>query len=468
MNPSPKPRHVGLPIRVRLTLWYLLLSGSALAAFGLFQYYRLQGSLMASVDSNLQIASTQALVNTDNENGQPAFQNTDNFAGLSSHLGTEEFAVRIVGSNGTVLDSFGAANLLPSFRTFRTGFTTIQGEQASWRIYSQPIVSSSGSIVAWLQAAQSLSRVDQAVGGLRTQLLFGVPVILVLLAAGGVLLADRALRPINRITRTTQDLSAQDLAQRIDYLGPDDEVGRLARTVDSMLARLQMAFDRERRFTADAAHELRTPLTALKGQIQVALGQKRTGEDYRQTLEAMQNQVDRLIGLSDGLLFLSRADHDQVPVETATVDLSEMIEILFEQTYPLAESRELRLTASVEPGLLIEGDQDLLIRLVFNLVDNAFKYTPSGGHVSLVLRRDRNEALIEVSDTGYGIPALHLPHLFERFYRVEQDRSSRSGGAGLGLAMAAEITQLHHGEIAVDSTMGRGSTFTVRLPLKPQ
>ncbi len=456
----------GLPVRVRLTLWYLLLSGSALVAFGLFQYYRLQDSLMASIDSNLQIALTQALANTDNENGHPAFQNTDAFASLSTHLGAEDFTVRIVAQDGSVLDSFGAASLAPTPGLVGAGFVTSQGQQARWRIYSQPIPSPGGTDVTWLQAAQSLSRVDQTVAGLRTQLLLGLPVILLLLAAGGVVLADRALRPIDHITRTTQELSAKDLSQRIDYVGPDDEVGRLAGTVDGMLARLQQAFEHERRFTGDAAHELRTPLTALKGQIQVALGQERTAEVYRQTLEAMQKQVDRLIGLSDGLLFLSRTDHDQVHANRATVDLSELIEILSEQSLPLAEARELQLTSSVEPGMVVMGDQDLLIRLVFNLVDNACKYTPPGGRVSLSVHREGSEAVIEIMDTGRGIPAEHIPHLFERFYRVDQDRSSASGGAGLGLAMAAEITQLHEGTISLDSELGTGTTFAIRLPLQ--
>jgi heavy metal sensor kinase len=457
----------GLPIRARLTLWYLLLSGSALVAFGLFQYYRLQDSLMASIDSSLQIASTQALANTDNENGHPAFQNTDAFAGLSNHLGTEDFAVRIVAHDGTVLDSFGAANLAPPPGLVRGGFVTLVGQQARWRVYSEPVASPGGGDVTWLQAAQSLSRVDQTIAGLRTQLLLGLPMILLLLAAGGVLLADRALRTIDQITRTTQELSARDLSQRIDYVGPNDEVGRLARTVDRMLARLQDAFERERRFTADAAHELRTPLTALKGQIQVTLSQKRTGDAYRRTLEAMERQVDRLVGLSDTLLFLSRADHDQIHPDETCVDLSELVEILTEQTMPLAGSMGLLLVTTAEPRIEVRGDRDLLIRLVFNLLDNAFKYTPAGGRVSLSLHRDGNEAVIEISDTGHGIPAQHLPHLFERFYRVAEDRSSQSGGAGLGLAMAAEITHLHNGSISVKSQIGEGSTFAVRLPLQP-
>lgn len=456
----------GIPIRVRLTLWYLLLSGSALVAFGLFQYYRLQNSLMASVDSNLQIAATQALANTDNENGHPAFQNTDTFASLSNHLGTEDFAVRIVAQDGTILDSFGAASLVPPSKSIHAGFATQQGQLARWRIYSQAISSPVGTATPWLQSAQSLSRVDQTIAGLRTQLLLGLPLILLLLAAGGILLADRALRPIDHITRTTEALSARDLSRRIDYVGPADEVGRLARTLDSMLARLEQAFERERRFTADAAHELRTPLTALKGQIQVTLGKKRTGDDYRQTLEGLQRQVDRLVGLSDGLLFLTRADHGILHAETATVDLSELLEILAEQIQPLAESRELKLATNLEASLLVEGDQDLLIRLLSNLLDNALKYTPAGGHISLSLHHKRNAALIEVSDTGRGISTEHLPHLFERFYRVEEDRSSISGGTGLGLAMAAEITQLHRGSISVHSEVGRGTTFTVRLPLR--
>ncbi|MGA9531114.1 MAG: ATP-binding protein [Anaerolineales bacterium] len=468
MHPRLRMPNGGLPVRVRLTLWYLLLSGSVLVAFGLFQYCRLQDSLMTSIDSNLQIAATQALANTDNENGHPAFQNTNAFANLSTHLGAEEFTVRIVAQDGTVLDSFGASSLALAPGLVRAGFDTSQGQLARWRIYSQPIPSPGGTDVTWLQAAQSLSRVDQTVAGLRTQLLLGLPVILLLLAAGGVVLADRALRPIDHITRTTQELSARDLSQRIDYVGPDDEVGRLASTIDGMLARLEQAFDHERRFTADAAHELRTPLTALKGQIQVALGQERTAEVYRQTLEIMQRQVDRLIGLSDGLLFLARADHDHVNAGTTTVDLSELVEILSEQTLPLAESRELQLTSSVERGLVVEGDQDLLIRLVFNLLDNAFKYTPAGGRVSLSLQRDRHEAMIKVMDTGLGIAAGNLPHVFERFYRVDDDRSSNSGGTGLGLAMAAEIAQLHHGSITVESETGKGTTFTVRLPLQPR
>jgi heavy metal sensor kinase len=464
-TPSELLRGHSLTIRTRLTLWYLFSAGAVLVAFGLFQYYWLQSSLIASVDNGLEIASSQALGNIDNENGTPAFQNTDTIAPLSGHLGKDDFTVRLVSANGSFLDGIGAVNLAPAASSLRVGFATIETHSTRWRVYSQPVVSPDGTQVAFLQTAQSLAQVDEALLGLRTQLLLGLPLILLLLAVGGAFLSNRALEPVDRIIRTAQGLSASDLSQRIDYQGPEDEIGKLAKTLDSMLERLQASFERERRFTADSAHELRTPLTALKGQIEIALNQEREPSYYHRTLTYLAAQVERLIRMSDGLLFLSRSDHDQAIMHASTIDVSELLEVVAEQFDPLAQGKTLRLVTNFEPHLMVNGDRDLLIRLVLNVLDNAIKHSPEGGEVTLSVCREDKAAVISVSDRGAGIAPQHLPYLFDRFYRVESDRSSRTGGSGLGLAIAAEIAHLHGGDISVQSTPDEGATFIVNLPL---
>jgi heavy metal sensor kinase len=456
-----------LPIRVRLTLWYLVLAGAAILVFAAFQYYRLQDSLSAAVDRTLEIAATQAMTSIDSENGLPSFQNSDTFNAGSGHLGQDDFVVQLLAPDGSILEKIGTVYLPAPDHAVTAGFSTqVQGGQR-WRVYTQPVSTPTGKISGWLQSAQSLARADQTMADVRRQLLLGLPLILILIAAGGVLLADRALHAIDQITRTAQAWSPTDLTQRIGYRGPPDEIGRLAKTIDEMLERLQAAFERERRFTGDAAHELRTPLTALKGQIEVTLLRDRQASDYRTTLTALAGQVDRLIRLSDGLLFLSRADGQRIPMRAAPTNLTELLGAVAVQMQPLIDTNRLSLTTDIEAGVWSFADRDLLIQLLFDLLDNAIKHTPSGGKVALVLLRDHQDALISVADSGPGIPSEHLPHLFERFYRVEQDRSRRTGGVGLGLAIVREIARLHGGEVTVHSTVGAGSTFQVRLPLSP-
>jgi signal transduction histidine kinase len=289
-------------------------------------------------------------------------------------------------------------------------------------------------------------------------------------------LALISLRPIDRITRTAQEIDADDLSQRIDYRGPLDEIGRLAKTFDQMLERLQAGFAREQRFTSDAAHELRTPLTALKGRIGVTLSQSRDAKNYQATLVEMEHQVDRLIRLSSDLLFMARFDQSHQAEPIARINIGELLASVVDQVRHVAAEKSLTLDTDLPPHLIIVGKMDLLIRLFINLIDNAIKYTPTGESIHVSADRDRDFVRIMVRDTGDGIAAEHLPHLFERFYRVEIGRVRRveltderyiqdHGGAGLGLAIAHEIAQVHGGQLMVESVVGKGTTFICRLPL---
>jgi signal transduction histidine kinase len=267
------------------------------------------------------------------------------------------------------------------------------------------------------------------------------------------------------MTSTAAALSASDLTRRIGYTGPPDELGRLAMTFDAMLDRLAAAFARERRFTADAAHELRTPLTALKGRIEVALSRPRSAEEHTALLRALANDVDRLARLSGDLLLLARLDDGELRPEFEPVWLDDLLASVVERVGDLAEARGLVLHYERAPAVSVAGDLSQLSRLFLNLLDNALKFTPTKGVVTVRLTTDETGALVTVADTGPGIAPDHLPLLGRRFYRGAADRARGVGGSGLGLAIAGEIARAHGGTLALDSVLGQGTTAAVRLPL---
>ena len=285
-----------------------------------------------------------------------------------------------------------------------------------------------------------------------------------LASAGGLFLAGRALDPIDRITRAAAAIGADDLSRRLNFHGSHDEVGRLAATFDRMLERLDRAFRRQRQFTADGSHELRTPLTMLASQIDVALERKRTVADYEELLRSLRDDAARMTQLVGELLTLARADAGQQLLNREQLDLGELVSGVVQAMQSLALQREVQLTEQAQPHVAVSGDQTRLSQLLINLVDNALRYTSAGGNVRVTVAERAGWAELRVEDTGVGIAAEHLPHLFQRFYRADPARARTDGGAGLGLAIAQWIAEAHGGQISVDSEFGRGSTFTVRLP----
>jgi signal transduction histidine kinase len=240
----------------------------------------------------------------------------------------------------------------------------------------------------------------------------------------------------------------------------------LAATFNQMIGRLEQAFERERRFTADASHELKTPLAVLRGDIEVALRRERTPDEYQRVLQSSLEEIARLTKLTEDLLTLARSDAGESVLDIEQVHLDQLATEARAYIAPLAESSGVALTydAPISP-VIIEGDQKRLKQLLVNLLDNAIKYTGVGGSARLSLLTDDSSAVIEVTDTGRGIPASALPHVFERFYRHTDPRDSRVTGFGLGLAISKWIVDAHGGSIEADSREGQGSRITVRLPL---
>ncbi|NPV52661.1 MAG: HAMP domain-containing protein [Firmicutes bacterium] len=463
-----------MPIRIRLTIWYVLLVGVTLVVFGGFLYFNLARGLYAEVDTTLHLVATQALRGIDNENGRPSFQNTEEHGDIASRVEARGFTIRLVDASGNILDGLGHYSVLPH-PGVSEGFETVRISGRPWRVYVLPLPSSHSNVAAadhsnatvyFLQVAEPLGRVEDILERVGALLLLGIPIVISIATLGGLFLSGRALGPIDRLTRLAQSISAEDLTRRLDMKLPNDEVGRLARTFNDMLERLDSAFRRERQFTADAAHELRTPLTVMKGNIDVTLARPRDSSEYVRILEEMETQVDRLAHLSENLLTLARGDTGKTAFHPERLDIVVLLDGLVEQVRPLADSKGIPVKLEGPDRLTLVGDQDQLVRLFINLLDNAIKYTPQGGEVSVTVASDGINAIIAVKDTGPGIGPEHIPYIFERFYRVDKARSRNEGGSGLGLAIAKHIVQLHGGRIEVESEPGKGSTFIVRLPLR--
>jgi heavy metal sensor kinase len=457
-----------MTLRMRMTAWVATLLVAVLAGFGAFVYGSLRRGLEASIDDSLRMSAAQAVASLNIENGILDFRDAQPESETRAALQERGLTVRILDNAGGILHAFGPSRTLAvedsSLTAARAGqevFSTLADPRAggSVRVLTVPI-RDNGDVIGFVQVAQTLSGVQDSLRRLRSALLLGGPLLVLLAALGGFLLVGRTLAPIDFITRTARRISGEDLSARLNLRATNDEVGRLAATFDEMLARLEGAFLRERQFTADASHELRTPLAAMQVILNVVQEKQRSPQDYKRALSDIAEEVDRLRALAEDLLRLARGDSSQVAV-TETVKLSEMLHDVSDSLQPLAEAKGLTLACTAADGLIVRGDGDGLIRLFVNILDNAVKFTERGG-IEVAAHVDGAGVLVTVRDTGFGIPAEHLPHVFERFYRVERSRSGR--GAGLGLSIAREIARAHGGTLELKSNPDAGTTAAVWLP----
>ena len=454
-------------IRVRLMFWYGLLSALVLAAFSSAVYVLLRDTLSENLDESLQTRAglVRDLITFDGR-GYPQL----NIATDRSYPRLRESFQRVFDAGGALVfdDSarFGAmpvdGTALSEAAAGRSSSSTYGHGGNAVRVLTVPIISGGRSVGA-LQVGQSGADLNHTIDRLFAILLIALVSALVLVGLGGLWLSTHALRPIDRITRMARDITSHDLSRRLNLALADDEVGRLARTFDNMIARLDEAFARQRSFTADASHELRTPLTAIRGQIDVALQRPRGAAAYRQTLSAISDQVDRMTRLVSALLMLARADEGAIALRREAVQVDELITSVAIQMRPAAHQRGLSMEVASAEQLTIMGDEDLLLQLVLNLVDNAVKYTETGG-VTLGWQQVPGGVRLFVADTGGGIPQSERGQIFERFHRGSYGRGREQSGAGLGLAICRRIVEAHRGVIDIQ-TSESGTTCSVELPV---
>ncbi len=453
-----------ISLRLRLTLLYGALVLLVLLGFTAFAYLEVRDALYAGVDTTLENRAAQLVAVTTLTNEGVQFQ----MDGAPVGLGDGD--VFVFDRHGRLLEP---RHIVPSgvqpdtgaVRRAMAGAAGLTSAPDNLRLYTAPVRDDAGRPFI-IQVAGPREGADATLGRVLTALLLAVPILVLVSGAGGAFLAGRALRPIDRITRTARRIGAGDLHERLDLPPRDDEVGRLASTFDAMLDRLEETFSRQRQFTADASHELRTPLTVLQGEVEIALRRRRAPEAYEATLGTVQEQVNHMTSIVEDLLTLARADSGHVELSREIVDLDDVLRRAAMQSEGLFTIKGLRLVLHIEPGILVIGDPGHLTQLVTNLLGNAARYTDEGG-AEIALHSGDGQAYLIVRDTGVGIPPEHLQRIFERFYRVDKARSRAAGGSGLGLAIARYVVEAHGGTISAESMVGQGSVFRVTLPLAP-
>ncbi len=292
------------------------------------------------------------------------------------------------------------------------------------------------------------------------------PAFLLLAALGGYWISRRALAPVEKIIGDARRIGVTSLSERLTVSHTGDELERLADTLNEMLARLEASFQRVIQFTADASHELRTPISVMRTNAEITLRKPRTESEYREALSQILGETENLSRLVEQLLDLARADSGAAALAMTRTNLSEALQKASRQAQVLAEQKELKITAQLpEQPVWVQGDAAALERLFLIFLENAVKYTPSGGHVDVRLKSQDSVAITEIRDSGIGISANDIPHIFERFYQADPSRSRENGGRGLGLAIGRWIAQTHGGDISVESEVAKGSSFQIRLPL---
>ena len=461
-------------LRARLVVWYTGILTAMALLLGAAAVFLLDRALRQNVDESLNsVARTIA------QSAQsPGFLDRQTEDALRSMLGPE-----LAEHFFQLLDPFGRLDpRLPpprrsglplsaeALRNAKRGEATFEtmpihpGSDKPFRVLTLPVMDS-GRMVNIVQVAMSLENVKATRASFLLILLLLAPVALAASALGGWFLARRALAPVDAMVDAARRIEAEDLTKRIPSHSSDDELGRLATVLNDMLKRLERAFGAARRFSADAAHELRTPLTIIKGEIEVALGSCDAPPEIRRTLASCLEEVDRMNSMVEDLLLLARMESNALSTAPAPVNLAEVLDDAAPALRELAAKAGNSCVIAAAAPLWIAGYEALLFRLVFNLVENAIKYTPAGGRIEVNLAQQDGAAVLEVKDNGPGIAPADQGHIFERFYRGDPAREG--SGTGLGLALVYSIVQLHHGDIRVASAPGEGSSFRVTLPVAP-
>ena len=466
-----KPRLSLSSVRVRLALWNVGVLACVLAGLAIIFSVTLRATISAGIDQRLSQKAHRVrhiLEHPDPNFRPPPPPPPGEEADSSGEMRPRLFQPdsRGLSPDDTPFDPAG----LRRAEAGTEGYATVSGAAGDVRVYSLPVMQD-GRLIGVVQTGNALAHVYAERARMTTTFLSLIPVVLLVAGLGGAFLTDRALRPVRRIAWAANHLEAEDLSQRLPVIG-DDEFAALAETINGMLARLQTSFARQeqlfeqqRRFAADASHELRTPLTIIKAHTSLSLSEPRTAAEYEKTLWAVDTAADRMTRIVQDLLLLARADAGQSVYPLVPISLTEVLQ---SAAAPLTNMGNAPIQIDLPGPLFVLGHADSLTRLFSNLFENAVRHTPADGEIAVIARQVGAQIIIEIADTGGGIALEHLPHVTERFYRVEAARSRAQGGTGLGLAICRSIADAHGGTLHISSVLGHGTTVSVTLQAAPK
>ncbi|PYT97276.1 MAG: hypothetical protein DMG38_20395 [Acidobacteria bacterium] len=475
-------------IRLRLTLWYTVVLALVIGILCSAAYFIFWRNAVKRTDANLAELAESFLVTLraelEDQNGTDVFQSAAQVAMDEHHFRDTLYAIADQ-SGKVILTSLETPSANPpsraarkvlasdSFQSFLAAssrsdrlFSHIPVTEAGYRGYAQHFAARGKTYI--LMILQSLHPQNQMMAEAGSVFAWLIPIAILLASGGGYFLARKSLAPVVAMSSQAGRIGAANLHERLAVQNEKDELGHLARSFNGLLDRLGESFDRQRRFMADASHELRTPVAILRGESEVALSQQaRSSEEYRESLSVLHHEAERLTRIVEDLFTLTRADAGQYPLQHSDFYLDELIAECVHSARTLAQAKKISLTFEGAPESPIHADESLLRRMLLNLLDNAIKYTPECGRITVACQRNGKEYGVSISDTGSGIPAELRPRIFERFFRVDKARSrseNDGGGAGLGLAISRWIAEAHLGRLELTRSDSTGSTFTAYLP----
>jgi len=448
-------------LRVRFVLWTVMLEAFLLIVFAILLVAILQNNQNQQIYETLRLSAAQMNAVVDLR-GDTFDIPTQDVADLQSR-GVFAWILNSKGGLGATVgraSQLALPNPIPELDTAKD-IVLQNGETV--RLFVSELNESNqflGTLILGLPLKTEFMLIQQV----QLSLLISIPFVLILSGLGGLFLANRALSPVKAISATARQISATDLSQRIELDLPDDEIGQLAHTFNEMLERIDEAFRHERQFTSDASHELRTPLGFLKTQLSLARSKSRTASELLEMMKDMENDVDRMTRLIEQMLMLARTENFEVP-QKQEINLAELITDLSAEYLIRAQEQNKILILDMPSGIdfQLQGIPQLIHQVLVNLLENALKYTDTGDTIHIQLRKQWQDIAISIEDTGQGISPEHIPHLFDRFYRVDSARTRDSGGFGLGLAITKAIVQAHGGNIQVRSEMQKGTTFIIHF-----
>ena len=464
-------------LRARLTTWYMGLLAAALVAVCLLTWFMLNRALHARVDENLVALSTTAVTSLHNDlaEGQDV---ADAARSTAAELFTNQVMLAIHDGAGILLAEQGrdddlelnlpAPDDIPLEGVVLTTVSEADDADDRHRLAIRRARIEPSNVEYIIVAGTDLEATDEEMASLRRILLSVVPGVLVVAGLVGWLLARQSLSPVVSMADRARRIGVENLDERLPVANPHDELGRLAATFNELLNRLASSFAQQRQFMADASHELRTPVATAQTAASVALQQPHRAEpEYRESLAIIGEQTTRLARVVEDMFTLARADAGSYPVRRDAVYLDELVDDVVRASRVLASTRNVRIDSAKVDGASFTGDEDLLRRMIANVVDNAVRHAPSGSAVTVSLSATPAQYLIAVSDAGPGIPAAAQSRIFERFYRgdpARQRERAEYGGAGLGLAIAQWAARQHGGDVSLHESTGNRTTFEVRLP----
>lgn len=465
----------------RLTIWYIVIMVGIIILAGFFLYERFQQVLVNDLDARLLdmaddvsesyygsrgVTWADAIRNVEQE-----FQEYNPYLQVVELTDRETGEIKAVFASDKIPEGCYMLDTRTYFRANRADidelvYQTVEKKKLSHRPLRLILLPVRGPYI--VQAGISLEVIDVDLRRLLFIMILAGGLVLVLASAGGSFIIRQALQPVNSVAETARGISTEDLSMRIEARKRRDEIGELVDTFNAMIARLEKSVKKIKQFSGDVSHELRTPLTIIRGEVEVLLRKERTPKEYRKTLQSTLEETFHLERIIDDLLFLSRIEAMAGMEFQKSLDLDETLLRIVESRELAARGKDLKLKIDQVSPVKIKGDERLLERMIANLLDNAIRYTPEGREIEVSLERDEGNGILNIRDTGIGIPENAIPLIFDRFYVVDKSRSKETGGSGLGLSIVKRVADCHKARIEIQSTPGKGTLFRIIFQAEPE